>query len=207
VNADENGTEPNTEMSHDASPGKNVTAIAGFKSVQQSLGQRGKSGPDAPQLAQTVNVRMNFDEDLTAASDLGEDCEFEHGILGAHSREQDCAVVIRSGLAMLLQPNAETGCPSIRSHEDDESHLQYAADTGNDGARLRPSVTGIVLRFIFFLAGNLEWWRARSRVRGSGGVRGSKLDAVVECVREIEGMDMDGEEGGELKQGESHTVC
>jgi hypothetical protein len=146
---------------------------------------------------------MNFDEDSRAASDLGEDGEFEHGISGAHPGERDRAVVIRSSLAVLLQPNAETGRPYIRSHEDNESRLRYAADTGNDGARLRPSVTGIVSRFIFFLADKLEWWRVRSGVRGSGGVRGSELDAVVECVREIEGMDMDGEEGGELEQGES----
>lgn len=70
---------------------------------------------------------------------------------------------------------------------------------GKDGARLRPPMPGIDSRLFFFFKRQC----AESGVRGSGGVLGSELDAVVECVREMEGMDMEGEEGGELEQGDS----
>lgn len=38
---------------------------------------------------------------------------------------------------------------------------------------------------------------------GSGGVRGSELDAVLECVREMDGIDMDGDDRGEPENGTS----
>jgi len=74
---------------------------------------------------------------------------------------------------------------------------------GRDGARLRPAgVDGCRL----VGPGERDRWRAERGARGrcasSGGVGGREPD-VVECVREMEGTDVVGDEGGDGKSAAS----
>lgn len=161
------------------------------------LGQRGKSGPDAPQTVQVVQVRMSFEDDSRAASDLGDVGELERRVSGVRKGERDRAVVIRSSLAVVLRSEADKARSRTRSCQGDGSWFRWTGGTGNEGARLRPPLSGSFSLFIFVFFRRAE--RGERGERGSGGVRGSELLVVVECVRDMEGIDMDGEDGGEFE--------